>query len=1167
MANELLEAVPAVQSMPTTGWFCQTSGNARRRITENSSTYKTNDQDTQGTFDVSGVPGHTHNASAVVSVEADYSAYRQRALTIPAGIWAYGALNLPVGLLTDSVEPDNAEERYERAIERCVGYTALRPENCTGSIREPTRSIGEIRTLVTPKSRLDTLTYVEERRGWRVPLGADDEKETSVRAALVSSFPDVYIDVRPLTVVQDGTLNLGTSPSSLYLESPTFRYMVQAAADTYTVGRTASNEYDLGLATLAGDAAEVARLEAIQWDGTLRFVWDSDERLYKTLASVSITLDDVREVALADGAVQATGIYNVLSGAALPAQPKHRITVTFPVLKTTRAFDGYCWLGNMHNEEAINYANRTAGLNLAPRIEVEVVGITNNIGPFQWIGLPAYRIPVGGTYAHPCSDILPELLGDGTHTDLQSNFYDKYDAFKENTDIAQVNGFLRYQWRQDQQIVVAAAAQGNNVAIEAAKASQHVFDFAARTIDKNSGMFVYRSAGILNQLTATTQAAYPTYPSFVVGATVPYAQDPAQLAEANLITSGLSRSSRLGVIFGNNVHPMDDGVFTNELEGGNTVSFRGTFTIQYPLGVLFGNNNGGGPNIATGILPGASDKYAAVPMSPILYRGGVGTLVANYQNNELAIGQAVAAAGQALATYRFVPQVICPVQQVSGTVCTHSVDLRSVFTTDDESGLNHVPSFSINAGTYELPTGTAVGNQYFLRGWSLFLHHLDDNGSSFENDGAFANNAQTSDNVRNAFRSVQYGNKFLLEHGIGESRGWTVVADPTVNANAMLQINDYVFAIPDSTVGLYFEAVAAAANLPNGSPLVAGRKFFFFAPFSGRAKPHLHYHADGLRIITAFRELYTWNQEVGDMQTRRVTLLEMQAIAALALAGANNQRQLNMYIIGKDWYDVHVTGDPYAAVRFDTARLGAVYQSIKRISQHVCAPVLNPNLRIGSSAPLNHDTRHLPPELRDFRLELQDIDWARLRAKKLSIKDLTLYEFKDGNQKVGSEQNIMYLPQFREHKLSVAGGEFEFTTFSELGSPSYFCLFCRSATTDILQQPLIQTLSIICNTTKKKSNTISDATIGQLYHLTQRNVHPAAEYDRIAFKRRQTVLLSAEDVGMLGLQPYEYQKAKRVEYVFSGTTNNPGTLHVVLVYNNRGLHIDGRRLQLVTLHE
>ena len=35
-----------------------------------------------------------------------------------AGIWGYGALALPVGLLTDSAEPDHAEERYDRAIER-----------------------------------------------------------------------------------------------------------------------------------------------------------------------------------------------------------------------------------------------------------------------------------------------------------------------------------------------------------------------------------------------------------------------------------------------------------------------------------------------------------------------------------------------------------------------------------------------------------------------------------------------------------------------------------------------------------------------------------------------------------------------------------------------------------------------------------------------------------------------------------------------------------------------------------------------------------------------------------------------------------------------------------------------------------------------------------------
>ena len=183
------------------------------------------------------------------------------------------------------------------------------------------------------------------------------------------------------------------------------------------------------------------------------------------------------------------------------------------------------------------------------------------------------------------------------------------------------------------------------------------------------------------------------------------------------------------------------------------------------------------------------------------------------------------------------------------------------------------------------------------------------------------------------------------------------------------------------------------------------------------------------------------------------------------------------------------------------------------------------------------------------------------------MNELTLYDFKDGNQKTGASESILYLPQFREHSLAVAGGAFEFNLFSELGSPSYFCVFCRSATTDILQQPLITQLSIRCETTKKKSNTITDMSIGQLYHLTQRNVHPAAEYDRVAFNRRQTVLLSAEDVGLLGLRPYEYQKAKRVNYILSGITDVPGTLYAVLVYNNRGLHIDGRRLEVVTLHE
>ena len=119
MANQRPEVIPDVRTMPTTGWFYQTSGSARRRVTKNTGSA------TAGIFDVTGVPGHTHNASAVVSVDADYTRYRANAITVNAGVWSYAALRLLIHLLTDSLEPDNADERYERAIERCVGYMTL----------------------------------------------------------------------------------------------------------------------------------------------------------------------------------------------------------------------------------------------------------------------------------------------------------------------------------------------------------------------------------------------------------------------------------------------------------------------------------------------------------------------------------------------------------------------------------------------------------------------------------------------------------------------------------------------------------------------------------------------------------------------------------------------------------------------------------------------------------------------------------------------------------------------------------------------------------------------------------------------------------------------------------------------------------------------------------
>ena len=126
MANELPEVVPLVQSMPTTGWIIQTKGSARRRVTDNKSTQKRGEFDTGGIYDVAGVPGHSHNASAVIAVDADYTRYRTVATSVARLLWGYGAMNLPIGMLDDSVEPDNASERYSGASSRsaCSRRTA-----------------------------------------------------------------------------------------------------------------------------------------------------------------------------------------------------------------------------------------------------------------------------------------------------------------------------------------------------------------------------------------------------------------------------------------------------------------------------------------------------------------------------------------------------------------------------------------------------------------------------------------------------------------------------------------------------------------------------------------------------------------------------------------------------------------------------------------------------------------------------------------------------------------------------------------------------------------------------------------------------------------------------------------------------------------------------------
>ena len=86
----------------------------------------------------------------------------------------------------------------------------------------------------------------------------------------------------------------------------------------------------------------------------------------------------------------------------------------------------------------------------------------------------------------------------------------------------------------------------------------------------------------------------------------------------------------------------------------------------------------------------------------------------------------------------------------------------------------------------------------------------------------------------------------------------------------------------------------------------------------------------------------------------------------------------------------------------------------------------------------------------------------------------------------------------------------------------------------------------------KKSDSVFDTDVHELYHMTQRNVHSRSQYDSDAYNDRQTILLATEDIGIMGLGREHYQRQKRVKVRVSGTCTNFGTVTVIFIYNNRG---------------
>ena len=171
--------------MPKGGFYLKTGGSAKRRIVKPLIKQSaTTSFPINTTYKVTGVPGHTHSSSAVLGLTVDLKRNRGSDQKVPEE-WAYEEIEHKAAEAGDSIDIENEDEMYQRALERGIGDICLRPENCHQEIREPVRSIGEVRRLVAPDDRLKTMTYVEEVGGFVNPDGKP----------YISNYPDVYVNI------------------------------------------------------------------------------------------------------------------------------------------------------------------------------------------------------------------------------------------------------------------------------------------------------------------------------------------------------------------------------------------------------------------------------------------------------------------------------------------------------------------------------------------------------------------------------------------------------------------------------------------------------------------------------------------------------------------------------------------------------------------------------------------------------------------------------------------------------------------------------------------------------------------------------------------------------------------------------------------------------------
>ena len=391
MSQSQMDVRPAVQTMPLQGFHIQTGGSARRRIIRPTVKQTSTTQfPIQTHYKVSGIPGHTHNASVVCSVLCDLHRTRQHEEKANEHLWSHTTMTLQEGFPTDSEFIKDTDARLERALERGIGEICLRPENCHDEIREPVRSISELRTLVAPDDRLQCLTYVEEVGGF-----VNVDQRSARTTPYISDYPDVMINILG---VQDP--NRKELPAAPYSAGPAPVTAPANAANFYDyprLKRKGTEDTLDGVFLHRANGDNIGTLpDGSPWNGIVKFRWNASTRTYQS-EGFDVTINRFHEVTFVGGTSQ----YTTLN------EPNLQLYVN--PMETTVASGGSCFLAadGLTNTQLLTSVNAptNAGVGNAfamkPKIKVSVRSAlpSRTIAEWELIGTPAVRIMVGGVHA------------------------------------------------------------------------------------------------------------------------------------------------------------------------------------------------------------------------------------------------------------------------------------------------------------------------------------------------------------------------------------------------------------------------------------------------------------------------------------------------------------------------------------------------------------------------------------------------------------------------------------------------------------------------------------------------------------------------------------------------------------------------------------------------